>query len=106
MFVREDLSPEQIAVQSCHACIEACKHFELSNLSDHPSVIILAASDTVHLSKIRKHLIDSSVQHVHFYEPDIGNELTALACQPVYGSKRRLFAKFQLLKIKGEKYGI
>jgi len=75
-------------------------------LPDHPSVVILAATDVIHLHQIRKYLIDSNLQHVHFYEPDIGNELTSLACQPVHGSKRRLFAHFKLLKIKGANYGV
>lgn len=52
------------------------------------------------LHKIRQYLVQNNIQHAHFYEPDIGNELTALATEPITGERRRLFRKFQLLKEK------
>jgi hypothetical protein len=92
------LSPPQQAVQSCHAVIEATKAFDLERLSDHPSVIILSAKDEARLHRVRNYLIEQGIQHVHFYEPDLDYELTALATQPVFGERRRLFRKYQLLK--------
>ncbi len=32
-----------------------------------------------------------------FFEPDIGGELTALACEPVFGQMRRHFRNLRLL---------
>jgi hypothetical protein len=98
--VREDLSPPQQAVQSCHACIEATSAFALGNLADHPSVIICGVRDEQQLHKVRRYLIDSGIRHVHFYETDLDDELTALATEPVHGDRRRLFRKFQLLRTK------
>ena len=77
--------------------IEATKAFNLERLSDHPSVIILSAKNENRLHRVRKYLIDNSIQHVHFYEPDMDDELTALATEPICGSKRDLLRKYQLL---------
>ncbi len=100
IFIREDISIPQMAVQSCHAAIECANNFGLKDLPDHPSVIILAVKDEAKLHQVRKYLIENGVQHVHFYETDMDDQLTALACEPISGDKRRLFRKFQLLKTK------
>lgn len=98
VFVREDLSAPQIAVQSCHACIEASHAFSLGSLPDHPSVIIIGVKNEKKLHQVRQFLIENSIQHAHFYERDLDDELTALATEPICGDRRRLFRKFQLLK--------
>lgn len=100
MFVRDDLAYAQKIVQSCHACIEASKAFQFDALHEHPSVIILSVKDENRLHHVRKFLVDNQVQHVHFYEPDVGNELTSLATEPISQNspKRKLLRKFQLLK--------
>ena len=84
-------------MQSAHAVIEATKAFELECLSDHPSVIVLAAKNEHSLHRVRKYLVDQNVRHVHFYEPDMDNELTALSTEPIYGDRRGIFKKYQLL---------
>lgn len=96
--MREDLSPSQQAVQSVHAAIEAAKAFDLESLPDHPYVVILAAKNEQRLNRARKYLVDNGVQHTYFYESDIGNELTALATEPIHGERRELFNKYQLIK--------
>lgn len=98
--MREDLSAPQIAVQSSHACIEATSAFNLGNLAEHPSVIICGIKNETKLNQVRKFLIDNGIRHVHFYEPDIDDELTALATEPLHGDRRNLFRKFQLLRPK------
>ena len=100
VFVREDLTPAQVAVQSCHAVIECANAFALKDLAEHPSVIILGIKNETKLHQIRSYLIENEVQHVHFYEPDIGHELTAIATQPIFGEQRKLFRKFQLVRPK------
>lgn len=96
--MREDLSHSQRAVQSVHAAIEAAKAFDLDSLPDHPYVVILAAKNEQRLHRVRKYLVENDVRHAHFYESDIGNELTAVATEPVQGERRELFSKYQLLK--------
>jgi hypothetical protein len=98
VFVREDLSPSQQAVQSVHAAIEAGKAFDLESLPDHPYVVILSAKNEQRLHRVRRYLVDQGVRHAHFCESDLGNELTALATEPIRGDRRNLFRKYQLLK--------
>lgn len=101
-MVRTDLPLPQQAVQSCHACIEATKAFAIDELEDHPSVIILGVKSEEKLQQVRKYLIDHGIKHVHFYESDLEDELTALATEPIHGDRRKLFRKFQLIKAKGQ----
>ena len=82
------------------SAIECANAFALKDLAEHPSVIILGVKNEVKLHQIRQFLIENDVQHAHFYEPDIGDELTAVATQPIFGERRRLFRKFQLVRPK------
>lgn len=101
VFIRQDLTPAQIAVQSCHACIESANAFDLGKLSDHPSVIILGVRDETKLHQARQFLMDNGIKHCHFYERDLDDQLTSLATGPIFGEQRKLFRKFQLLRLKG-----
>ena len=98
IFVRRDLSLPSCAVQSVHSVIEASKVFDLKSLPDHPSVIIIGIKSEQKLQQVRKYLVDNDVRHVHFYEPDLNNELTSIATEPIFEDRRKLFRKFQLLK--------
>lgn len=44
-------------------------------------------------------LKDVGINYVEFIEPDIGDQLTAIASDVVYGEQRKIFKKFQLFKI-------
>lgn len=98
VFIRTDLSSPQIAVQSCHACIESAKAFHLEELDDHPSVIILDIKTEAKLNNVKNYLSSVGVKFVSFHEPDRDNELTSIATEPIFEDRRRLFKKFQLLK--------
>jgi hypothetical protein len=90
------LSTPQQAVQSCHAAIEAALSF--GHLPDHPSVIICGIDSETKLLNAQKKLVALGIKCHPFYEPDIGNQLTAVACEPVYGEQRRAFRQYQLLQ--------
>ena len=93
VIVRNDLSNAQKAVQSSHAVIESSRKFLPIN-AEHPSVIILIVKNQKKLIKISEHM---DLEHVVFREPDIGNEMTAIASRPVMGDEREYFKKYQLL---------
>lgn len=82
-------------MQSCHACIEAAKEF---GLQEHPSVILLGAKNLNKIERAIKYLGTNGIKHVVFREPDIGDEITAVATSPVNGDKREVFRKYQLLR--------
>lgn len=98
VFVRTDLSLPQISVQSCHACIEASKAFNLEELDEHPSVIILDIKTEAKLNNVKNYLDSVGIKFVSFHEPDRDNELTSIATEPIFGDKRRYFKKYQLIK--------
>lgn len=95
--MRNDLSYAQKAVQSSHACIEAARHF-LRPDEEHPSVIIFGVKSEPKLKSIAEQLQQNGIRLKQFFEPDIGNQLTAFACAPIYGKDRELFAKYCLLR--------
>mgnify|MGYP006151646511 CR=1 FL=1 len=92
--IRRDLSRSQQVVQSCHAAIEATRHF-LDK--EHPSVIVLGKKTLRKLETFRDYIEKHNLKYKEFYEPDRNNELTSVAVYPVSEHERILFKKFQLL---------
>lgn len=97
VFVRNDLSYAQKAVQAAHSCIEAARHFLLPD-EDHPSVIIFGIKSEAKLKSIVEQLQQQGVRLKQFFEPDIGNQLTSIATAPVFGKDREIFSKYCLLR--------
>jgi len=70
----------------------------LACISTHPYVIVCGAKSELALTKIASSLKIENIRFREFREPDIGNQLTAIATEPIYGEYRKFFKKFQLLK--------
>jgi hypothetical protein len=49
------------------------------------------------LRQVRALLEREGIRHAPFFEPDRGNELTAIATEPVFGRRRAPFRRFRLL---------
>lgn len=96
VIVRNDLSPAQRAVQSCHAIIEATRNFNMSG--EHPSVIICEVKSEHKLREIAEELTGKNIKYSLFREPDRSYEATAIATQPIKMSEREAFSRFQLLR--------
>lgn len=97
IFTRNDLSIPQRAVQSCHAAIEATREFLRAN-DEHPYIVLCSTKNQNSLMKIVKTLYEQNIRLKVFREPDIGNELTSIATQPLYGEQRKAMTKYQLMK--------
>lgn len=68
---------------------------------NRPSVdhlVVCSVKNEQALHKARDQLKEAGINFVTFEEPDIGNEMTALATEPISGDKRLFFKKYQLLK--------
>lgn len=76
--------------------MEAARQFPFP--SEHPHLVVLGIRDESTLDRVRQQLVDSSLQHTAFHEPDLGNSMTSIATRPVHGQERCFFRKFQLLK--------
>ena len=96
IVTRTDLSAPQRAVQAIHAAIEAAKTFPLPE--QHPNVVLLAVSNEDALNEAYFNALRADIPVVPFHEPDLDNQLTAVASAPVYGVARKHFAGYQLLK--------
>lgn len=95
LLVRVDLPLPTQLVQSCHAGIEAGKHFcRDPALTD--SLVVLQVRDENALLACRQYVEDQGIKSVLFREPDLGDTATALCTEPVGEEKRKVFKKFRL----------
>ena len=99
MFVNETLSHPQRVVQSCHACIEASRHFIPPGDNTH-NLVVIGIKGESRLQEARLKLDQLGVRHRPFYEPDLGDQLTAIATEPLPEDApvRRALRRYQLLK--------
>lgn len=88
---RADLEPGYQAVQSCHVAFQfAMEHLEMTTrwFTDSNYLILLSVPDErallVLLERARRLGLKSSM----FREPDIGNQITAIALEPGFVTQR------------------
>ena len=81
-IVRADLPAGLQIAQSLHAAVE----YSLLNPQTYQDwhehsnyVVCLSARDVSHLETLKLKLSGRGIDYAHFYEPDLGNELTALS---------------------------
>lgn len=96
-ITRKDLSIPQQAVQAGHAAIEASRAY-LPKDDEHPSLIICTMKGEEQLRRAADDIESQGIRIKRFYEPDIGNQLTAFATEPLNGESRKAMRKFQLMK--------
>ncbi len=98
VLVRKDLPNIQKAVQAGHAVAEFLLKFPYKNQYNwnNGTLIYLTVKDKNELGWWDHKLHKKSIPHMSFREPDLNNEMTALAA--VTGSED-LFKKLQLLEI-------
>lgn len=85
------------AVQCSHAAIHAANQF---SLPDGLYLVILAVKSEAELIEAQQFLEWHDVRFVSFREDDLGNQMTAIATEPIVGVKRQIFRKFQCLRAK------
>lgn len=98
VLVRGDLPPPQRSVQAIHAAVEATRLGLIPPEIQHPHLVLCKARNEHDLLKQADYLSRCGIKYALFIEPDIGNQHTALATQPISGEQRRLLKKFQLVK--------
>lgn len=85
IITRADLPSGLQAAQCCHAAIDfALKYPEITKHWHDTSnfIVLLAAPNEESLDLIRTVLENRGVKICIFYEPDLGNQLTAIATEP------------------------
>lgn len=91
VITRRDLSPGQQAVQSCHASIEfQYEHPQIAKNWNKNSnhLVFLSVENEYELQKLLTKIQIRDIKYSTFFEPDIGNQLTAIAIEPSDESHR------------------
>ena len=112
IFVRQDLSPEQIAVQSAHVTMQMGYEYarkgegtDLANIHSKGSdpretyFILVGVRNQEALLAVESILTKFDISYERFIEPDIGDQVTAIATYPLNRENRGPLLAFNLLKI-------
>lgn len=108
IFVREDLEPVQQLIQAGHAIHKA--GFQLGRHSQYEEdfdrggfnsthFCVFGVKDLAELESAVSYLMHHEVKFQEFYEPDVGNLLTAVVSEPLIGTKRKLMEGFKPLRM-------
>ncbi len=83
IIVREDLDQGLLTAQACHAAAKFClEHRELAlDWGDDCNLIVLSVPSKEKLAELLYKLELRGVKTSWFREPDVGGELTAIACR-------------------------
>jgi len=92
VIVRKDLSTSQRAVQAGHALAEYLLHSPYFRWKNE-TLIYLGVKGLTQLQNLKRKLDLHEVKYVEFREPDLNNEITAIASD----EDNRIFEKINLL---------
>ena len=62
-----------------------------------PNLVLLGTRDEQELKEILSQIVGNGIAARPFLEPDLGNQMTAIATVPVYGEQRKIFKDWKLL---------
>jgi hypothetical protein len=86
-----------MAVQACHASLEASRHF-LTADAGHPHLVLCAVRSETQLLAAADLLFQRGLRFSLFREPNRSHEATALATEPIRGAQRQLLDRFRCLR--------
>lgn len=91
IVTRRDLTPGMQAAQSVHAAFEFARTHPLITehwMENSNNICVLAVENEIELIGLLGATKMLNLDSVAFYEPDVGNELTAIAIEPCDISQR------------------
>ena len=80
VIVRKDLSKSQQAVQAGHALAEYLLHGPFSRWQNG-TLIYLGVKGLKQMENLKQRFIEEDIQYIEFREPDLNNEVTAIATE-------------------------
>ena len=88
--MRTDLPPAHQIIQTAHAAQECGQH--LSPPRDEPDFMcLLSVPDETALMVMAERIRSADIQLRLIREPDLADQATALATEPITGSRRKIF---------------
>lgn len=100
-FTRQDISPEQQLVQTAHVAASNATFFSESILDINRTYFIVLGVKNLEALKASMNILESfSFKYTYFVEPDLNNEITSIAVEPLYEDDPDIdiFKAFNLLK--------
>ena len=79
VIVRDDLTPSQKAVQAGHAVAEWLLKYP-DSIWKNDTLVYLKVPNKIHLLNVMADMWEIPNQSTAFFEPDLDNEITAVAC--------------------------
>ena len=95
VFVNPNLTASQRIVQTNHVSIELGHELTKQNISIKDLHLVLCPMTDVH--ELDTILSENNIANIKFQEPDLHNQITAVATWPVARSRRTVLKKFPLL---------
>jgi hypothetical protein len=81
VIVRKDLTPSQQAVQAGHALAEYLLRGPWNSKWDNETLVYLGVENKFELEKLIYKFDNRSIKFVKFIEPDLNDEVTAIATE-------------------------
>lgn len=100
-FTRQDIKPEYQLVQTAHAALElgaTLKPEQVNNLH----FTCCGITNLEELEAVEHLLTTLGIRFITFREPDIGNQKTAIAVEPIAENKRGVLRSYPLLTFNKE----
>lgn len=85
LITRRDISPGYQAVQSCHAMRQFVNdHPEIDNVWFKQSnyIVLLSVESEKELAQLYVQALEKGIKSACFFEPDINDQMTAIALEP------------------------
>jgi hypothetical protein len=99
IFIRKDLSREQMIVQSSHVTLLLST--KLNGQIEQPqelNFVLCGAVNESELKSIKDHFSTNNIETVEFIEPDLNNQLTALASYSIAFNQRKFAKGYKILR--------
>jgi hypothetical protein len=101
VFVRKDLTPEQRAVQACHAALECGIFYNIENkysIINSDTLVLIGVKNEKELDDAFTYSINNQILATMFVEPDLEYSNTAFATVPITEDKRIIFENYRTLR--------
>jgi effector-binding domain-containing protein len=95
IFVRQDITPEYQAVQASHVAYKAGSLFK-SN-PDETYFVLVGVPDELALCEVEILIRKKGYKVACFIEPDLGDEMTAIAMEPIKSHKKAFLKNYKKL---------